>query len=187
MADWFKKINIYGQESGVKVSHFIISSGIREMISGSPISKYFTRIYASSFVYDHHGIETWPAMALNYTTKTQFLFRINKGSLDVHDQTKINAFVPHEERPTPFKHMVFIGDGETDVPCFRLVKDQGGHSIAVYRPSTPRAKANAERLLKEGRVNFVAPADYSERRKVDQIVKALIDKIAADRHLYGGW
>jgi hypothetical protein len=142
VGDWFRRINVYGQQSGVSVSHFIISSGIREMISGSPISRHFTRIYASSFIYDHHGVANWPAMALNYTTKTQYLFRINKGSLDVYDQTKINAFVPHEERPMPFKHMVFVGDGETDVPCFRLVKDQGGHSVAVYRPNTPKTKAN---------------------------------------------
>lgn len=157
------------------------------MISGSPISKFFTKIYASSYVYDHHGVATWPAMALNYTTKTQYLFRINKGSLDVHDQSVINAFVPHDDRPMPFKNMVFIGDGETDVPCFRLVKDQGGHSIAVYRPNTPKTKSKAEKLLSEGRVNFVAPADYSEGKKADQIVKALIDKVSADRHLYGKW
>ena len=187
VVDWFKKINIYGSESGVKIHHYIISSGIREMIAGSPISKHFTRIYASSYVYDHHGIAIWPALALNYTTKTQYLFRINKGSLDVFDHSIINDFVPHESRPMPFKHMVYIGDGETDVPCFRLVKDQGGHSISVYKPSAPKAKAKAEKLLKEGRVNFLAPADYSEGKKVDQIVKALIDKVAADRHLYGGW
>lgn len=187
VTDWFKKINIYGSESGVHVEHFVISSGIREMIAGTAISRHFRKIYASSFIYDHHGIATWPAMGLNYTTKTQYLFRINKGSLDVYDQSVINAYVPPEERPVPFKHMLFIGDGETDVPCFRLVKNQGGHSIAVYRPNTRKTKAAAEKLLKEERVNFIAPADYSEGKKLDQIVKAVIDKVAADRHLYGGW
>lgn len=126
-------------------------------------------------------------MALNYTTKTQYLFRINKGSLDVYDHSVINDYVPHEDRPMPFKHMVFIGDGETDVPCFRLVKDQGGHSIAVYKPKAPKTKAKAQKLLKEGRVNFLAPADYTEGKQIDQIIKAIIDKVAADRHLYGGW
>ena len=157
------------------------------MIAGTPIHKHFSRVYASSFIYDHHGVANWPAMALNYTTKTQYLFRINKGSLDVHDHSVINDYVPHEDRPMPFKHMVFIGDGETDVPCFRLVKDQGGHSVAVYKPKAPKTKAKAEKLLKEGRVNFLAPADYAEGKQIDQIIKAIIDKVAADRHLYGGW
>lgn len=187
VTDWFKQINVYGHGSGVTVQHFVISSGIREMIAGSPINKYFRRVYASSFIYDHHGVASWPAMALNYTTKTQYLFRINKGSLDVHDHSVINDFVPHEARPMPFKHMVFIGDGETDVPCFRLVKDQGGHSIAVYKPSTPKTKTKANKLLEEGRVNFVAPADYNQGKKIDQIVKAIVDKVAADKHLYSGW
>ncbi len=155
------------------------------MIAGTPISKHFTRIFASSFIYDHHGVASWPAMALNYTTKTQFIFRINKGSLDVYDHSVINDYVPPEERPIPFKHMVFIGDGETDVPCFRLVKDQGGHSIAVYKPNSQKTKT--EKLLKDGRVNFIAPADYNEGKQIDQVVKAIIDKVAVDRHLYGGW
>jgi len=185
VAEWFDRIDVYGQESGVRVQHYVISSGIREMIAGTTINKHFRRVYASSFIYDHHGVATWPALALNYTTKTQYLFRINKGSLDVYDHSIINDYVPPEDRPMPFKHMVFIGDGETDVPCFRLVKDQGGHSIAVYKRGTPKTKA--EKLLSEGRVNFVAPADYSEGRKIDQIIKAIIDKVSVDRHLYGGW
>ncbi len=187
VVDWFKQIDIYAQESGVKLQHYVISSGIREMIAGTPINKHFRRVYASSFIYDHHGVANWPALALNYTTKTQYLFRINKGSLDVYDHSVINDYVRPEDRPVPFKHMVFIGDGETDVPCFRLVKDQGGHSIAVYKPSTPKTKAKAEKLLHEGRVNFVASADYTEGKRIDQIVKAIIDKVAADRHLYDKW
>ena len=185
VAEWFDRIDVYGQESGVRVQHYVISSGIREMIAGTTINKHFRRVYASSFIYDHHGVATWPALALNYTTKTQYLFRINKGSLDVYDHSIINDYVPPEDRPMPFKHMVFIGDGETDVPCFRLVKDQGGHSIAVYKRGTPKTKA--EKLLSEGRVNFVASANYSEGRKIDQIIKAIIDKVSVDRHLYGGW
>lgn len=180
---WFDRINVYGKESGVDVQHYVISSGIREMVEGSPISKKFKAIYASSFCYDHHGVAEWPALALNYTTKTQYLFRVNKGTLDVYDNKVINDFVPHEKRAVPFEQMVFIGDGETDVPCFRLVKDLGGHSIAVYAPRVRKAKERPQKLIKEGRVNFMAPADYRNTSELDRIVKGIIDKIASGHHL----
>jgi len=175
---WFDRINEYGKQSGVAVQHYIISSGIREMVKGTPIAKNFQAIFASSFCYDHHGIAVWPALALNYTSKTQFLFRINKGCLDVHDHNDINRFVPDKDRAIPFKHMIYIGDGDTDIPCFRVVKDRGGYSIAVYKVHTPKKKC--ETLKKEGRVNFISPADYSNGSKLDKIVKVLIDKIAHD-------
>jgi phosphoserine phosphatase len=134
---WFERINRYGRAGGFRVTHHIISSGIREMIMGTVIKKHFKDIYASSYCYDHHGVAEWPALALNYTTKTQFLFRINKGEHNVYEHEKINQYVAPEERPVPFTNMIFIGDGETDIPCFRLVKEQGGHSIAVFQPHTP--------------------------------------------------
>ncbi len=134
--DWFDQINEYGKKKKINIEHYIISSGIREMIAGTPIATKFKRIFASSFMYDHHGIAHWPALAVNYTTKTQYLFRINKGALNVYDDSKINAYILEKERPVPFRNMVFIGDGSTDIPCFRLVKGQGGHSIAVYKPTT---------------------------------------------------
>jgi hypothetical protein len=177
---WFDRIKRYGKERGVLVEHYIISSGIREMIQGTSIAKKFSSIYASSFIYDHNGVAKWPALAVNYTTKTQFLFRINKGVLNVYDNTKINEFIPTEDRPVPFNNMVFLGDGDTDIPCFRTVKSQGGHSIAVYKPSTHGAKGKAEKLKKEGRVNFVAPANYSENGELDTFVKGIIDKVVAD-------
>jgi uncharacterized protein YihD (DUF1040 family) len=180
VADWFDRINAYGRKQGFKVEHYIISSGIREMIEGTSIARKFAAIYASAFVYDHNGVAHWPALAVNYTTKTQFLFRINKGVLNVYDNSKINQFIPKEDRPVPFEHMVFIGDGETDIPCFRLVKEQRGHAIAVYKPSTRGAKGKAEKLVKEGRVNFIAPANYSENSDMDKFVKGIIDKVAAD-------
>lgn len=183
--DWFERINAYGKQHGLKVEHYIISSGNREMIEGTPIARKFTSIYASSFIYDHNGVAKWPALAVNYTTKTQFLFRINKGVLNVFDNHKINEFVPKEERPVPFNNMVFLGDGDTDIPCFRLVKEQGGHAIAVYKPSTKGKKGKAEKLIKEGRVNFIAPANYAEGGEIESIVKAVIDKIAADGALTG--
>jgi hypothetical protein len=153
------------------------------MVTGTPIAKKFKAIFASSFCYDHHGIAEWPALALNYTTKTQYLFRVNKGCLHVYDHKMINDYVPHEDRAVPFEQMLFIGDGETDVPCFRLVKDQGGHAIAVYRPHTKKAKQRPEKLIQEGRVNFMASADYRNKSELDRIVKGIIDKVASDHHL----
>jgi phosphoserine phosphatase len=177
---WFDRINAHGKKQGFKVNHYIISSGIREMVEGTPIAKEFAAIYASAFIYDHNGVAKWPALAVNYTTKTQFLFRINKGVLNVYDNSRINEFIPKEERSVPFEHMVFIGDGETDIPCFRLVKEQRGHAIAVYKPNTRGAKGKAEKLVAEGRVNFIAPANYSENSEMDRFVKGIIDKVAAD-------
>jgi phosphoserine phosphatase len=180
VASWFDRINAYGKERGLKVQHFIISSGIREMIEGTPIAKKFSAIYASSFVYDHNGVAEWPALAVNYTTKTQFLFRINKGVANVYDNSRINEFVPKQDRPVPFENMAFVGDGETDIPCFRLVKEQGGHAIAVYKPSTKGAKGKAEKLVEDGRVNFIAPANYGEGSEMETFIKGVIDKVVAD-------
>ena len=181
--EWFSRINTYGKAGGLRVTHHVISSGIREMILGTSIKKYFENVYASSFLYDHHGIARWPALALNYTTKTQYLFRINKGVHEVFEHDKVNEYVPPERRAVPFTNIVFIGDGETDIPCFRLVKDQGGHSIAVFKPHTHNAKSRAEKLLADGRVNFTAPADYEVGKAIDLAIKAIMEKIAADDHV----
>jgi phosphoserine phosphatase len=182
-AEWFPRINEYGRLGGLRVSHHIISSGLREMIMGTPIKKYFENIYASSFCYDHNGVAEWPALALNYTTKTQYLFRINKGVHNVFDHDRVNEYVEPADRPVPFTNMVFIGDGETDIPCFRLVKELGGHSIAVFKPRTAGAKTKSDKLLKDGRVNCVAPADYSDGKEIDRAIKAIMEKVAADEHL----
>lgn len=153
------------------------------MVEGSPISKHFKAIFASSFRYDHNGVAIWPALALNHTTKTQYLFRINKGSLNVYDHAVINKYVEKSGRKIPFENMIFIGDGETDIPCFRLVKEQGGHSIADYSRRA-KGRETADKLMADGRVNFIAPASYEDGKALDKIVKAIIDKLAADRHLY---
>ncbi len=181
--DWFKRINTYARSKGVRLEHYIISSGIREMVEGTPIYKEFKKVYASGFMFDHNGVACWPALAVNYTTKTQYLFRINKGSLDVHDNSIINKYVPKEQRPVPFEHMVFVGDGETDIPCMRLVKDQGGHSIAVYNPGKRGEKTKAEQLVKDGRATLVATADYQEGSAINLAVKAIIDKIEASARI----
>jgi len=180
---WFDRINDYGREKGLKLEHYIISSGIQEMIDGTPIAAEFEKIYASSFKYDANGAAEWPALAINFTTKTQYLFRINKGALEVYDNKKINEFLPMEKRPIPFDNMIFIGDGETDIPCFSLVKSLSGHSIAVYKPKTRGARAKAEKLVEDGRVNFVTPANYSAGRDIDTVVKAVLDKISSDSEL----
>ncbi len=178
--DWFPRINAYASSRGVHINHYVISSGLREMIEGTPIAKEFSAIFASSFMYDHHGVAMWPALAINYTTKTQYLFRINKGSLDVCDHSKINQFVPKDERAMPFENIVFIGDGETDIPSFRLVKQEGGHAVAVYPPNTSNAKEKSSELIAQGRVNFIAPACYTEGSAIETIIKAIVDKLAAD-------
>jgi hypothetical protein len=177
--DWFDRINAYGKKKGIKIEHYIISSGIKEMIEGTKIAKKFKKIYASSFMYDQHNVAYWPAHALNYTTKTQFLFRINKGLLDAWDNSRINSYVEKHKRPVPFTRIIYIGDGSTDIPCMKLVKDQGGYSIAVYKPSSKK-KNVAEKLMREDRVNFVAPADYTDGSVIDIKVKAVIDKIIAE-------
>ena len=181
--EWFERINAYGKAKSVRLEHYIISSGIREMVDGTPIRKAFKKVYASGFVFDANGVACWPALAINYTTKTQYLFRINKGSLDVHDNSVINKFVPKEQRPVPFEHMIFIGDGETDIPCMRLVKDQGGHSIAVYNSAKHGHKKHAQQLVKDGRANLAAMADYQEGSQIDHAVKAIIDKVEASARI----
>lgn len=185
VSDWFKRINAYAKAKGVRLEHFIISSGIREMVEGTPIYKEFNKVYASGFMFDHNEVACWPALAVNYTTKTQYLFRINKGSLDVHDNSVINKFVPKDQRPVPFENMIFIGDGETDIPCMRLVRDQGGHSIAVYNSSKRGVKKHADKLVEDGRATLAAPADFQDGSIIDGCVKAIIDKVEAAARVRG--
>ena len=178
--EWFGRINAYGHAQGVNVVHYINSSGIQEIIEGTPIAHEFNKIYACSFLYDVDGVAYWPGVAINYTNKTQFIFKINKGVESVYDSKAVNRFIPEEERPVPFTHMIYFGDGTTDIPCMRLVKSMGGHSIAVYDPTNPNAKDARSELIRENRVNFICPADYSDGTYLDTVVKAVIDKIVAD-------
>lgn len=181
--EWFGRINGYGSERGIKVVHYVNSSGIKEMIEGTQIAGEFKKIYACSFLYDVDGIAYWPGVAVNYTNKTQFIFKINKGVEPVWDVKAVNRYIEEHKRPIPFRNMIYFGDGTTDIPCMRLVKSSGGYSIAVYDPSMGQARAEAEKLIDEDRVNFASPADYSEGRELDRIVKAIIDKIDADYEL----
>jgi len=182
--DWFDRINAYGRDKEIEVEHYIISSGLRELIRGTPIGKYFKEIFASGYWYDHEGVARFPAIGVNYTTKTQYLFRINKGSLNVWDREKINRYIPDDERPIPFSNIVFFGDGDTDIPCFRLVKDQGGHAVAVYeKTKNDGGKTRAFELIDQGRVNFAVPANYSQGSEADILIKAIIEKLSADHNL----
>lgn len=180
---WFNRINKYGKERGVEVKHYIISSGLKEIIECTSIGKNFEYIFASAYIYDPNGIPIWPANVVNYTSKTQYLFRINKGCCDINDNKTINAYVKQEDRAVPFSNMIFIGDGETDIPAMKMVKVNGGHSIAVYNSSKKGKKGNALKLIEEDRVNIVASADYSNNKTIDKYVKSIIDKIKLDNHI----
>ncbi len=175
VTDWFSRINEYGQSIGLTVEHYVISSGIKEIIEGTPIANEFKRIYAAEFYYDENGEATWPAMAVNYTSKTQFIYRINKDVLDVTDSRRLNESTPEEQKRIPFPNMIYIGDGLTDVPCMKLVKTGGGHSVAAYQLEG----GEADRLIIQGRAGHIAPADYRENTQMDKTIKAILDLIAA--------
>lgn len=176
---WFERVNKFAESKGVNVEHYIVSSGVKEIIEGTSIANQFKRIYASEFMY-RGGKIVWPKFAVNYTAKTQFLFRINKGVLDISTQSAevMNQYTAEKDRRIPFRNMIYIGDGLTDVPCMKLVRANGGQSIAVYTPENGLARVKS--LLSAQRVNYIAPADYSERSDIESIVFAIIRKVKAE-------
>ena len=172
---WFDRINAFGESMGVKVEHYIISSGTAEIIEGTPIAKYFKRIYACKFMYDENGEAVWPALAINYTLKTQYIYRISKGTLDVTDDYNLNRVQDHSLRSIAYHNMIYIGDGLTDIPCMKLVKERGGKSIAVY----PKGHSeHVKPLVEDSRINCVCVADYSPNSTMEKIVKLMIEKMA---------
>ena len=176
VCDWFDRVCRYGEERGITVEHYILSSGLKEMIEGTCIGDKFKRIYASSFYYDDTGVAIWPAQVVNFTNKTQFLFRISKGVLDINDDAVNDHFEPCDIR-VPFTNMVYIGDSETDIPCMKLVNSYGGYSIGVYDPETCD-KRRVLRLLAEGRIGYYAPADYTEGSELDDLIIRILDRTA---------
>lgn len=180
---YFERINAFALRQGIRLEHHIISSGLREFIAGTAISRHFTNIFASGFKYDDKGVAEWAALAINYTNKTQYLFRINKGIHNSYDNNLINKHIPEEEKPVPFSRMIYIGDGETDVPAMKMVRYQGGATVAVYsdhevpRPGKPSQYELCRELVRHGRVDYIAPADYTEGSKLDYTIKLLIDRI----------
>ena len=178
---WFRRIKEFGLKHNVIVEHYIISSGLREMIEGTPVGDEFTRIYASSFYFDENNIARWPAQAINYTGKTQFLFRIEKGVLDVNDQGVNDSFPPERIR-VPFRNMIYIGDSDTDIPCMKLVNTNGGHSIGVY-DATTQDKTKVWKMMREKRIRYFAPADYNNGSDLDALVKDIIKRTAMNERL----
>lgn len=180
---WFERIRAYGLDKNVIVEHYIISSGLKEMIEGTKMAKNgaFKKIYASSFFYNEKGVAKWPAQVINYTSKTQFLFRIEKGVLDINDFGVNEYFAPEDIR-VPFRNMIYIGDSDTDIPCMKLVNSYGGHSIGVYDPNT-NDKTKVLKMIKDNRIRYIAPADYTEGLELDRLVKNIIDKTSAYERL----
>lgn len=172
--DWFERISDFGNKQGVLVEHYVISSGMKEIIEGTSISKYFKSIFACEFLYDESGNGVWPKTDVNYTNKTQFVYRINKGVLDVANDNDLNQSMPDDSKRVPFCNMIYIGDGLSDVPCMKMMKTYGGYSIAVYQYKDSKV----EDLLIKDRVDYIYPADYSEGTGLDITVKNIIRKMA---------
>lgn len=180
---WFSLVNAYGKSIGVTVEHYINSSGLKEIIEGSPIAPEFKHIFAGSFIYDENGEAVWPGIAVDYTAKTQFIFKISKGIFSARDNKRVNASMAEDRKRIPFTNMIYLGDGDTDVPCMKIVGMFGGHSIAVYNPDNPHKKATAGKLRRQGRVSFALPAVYTADSPAFRVVKAILDKIKADHEL----
>lgn len=181
--EWFERIRKYGKDNGVIVEHYIISSGLKEMIDGTSVAKVgaFEKVYASSFYYNDKGVAVWPAQVVNYTNKTQFLFRIEKGVLDINDPMVNESFSPEEIR-VPFRNIIYIGDSDTDIPCMKLVNTYGGYSIGVYNPDT-MDKTKVYKMMRDSRIKYFVPADYSEGTELDALVKGIIDRTATNEKL----
>ena len=182
---WFSRINEYAEKLNVKVEHYIISAGLKEIIEGTSIAKAgsFTEIYASSFVYNPvYGNPIWPCQVVNYTTKTQYLFRISKNCLDLSDEDSVNEYIEDENRRIPLRNFIYIGDSDTDIPAMKIVKNGGGTSIGVYNPETANI-SKVSKLLQQKRIDFLMPALYTEGSRLEVIVKAVIDKVKATERL----
>lgn len=180
---WFDRINEIGKGLGLDVEHYIISSGLTEVIEGTPIAKKFKKIYACKFYYDENGVAKWPSLVVNYTTKTQYIFRINKQILDENEDKALNQYTKEEDRPIPFKHMIYIGDGLTDVPCMKLVKENGGKSIVVYNKKKKDTKDLAQSLIEQNRANYMSVSDYSSSKEMEKLVEKIFKQMKADIEL----
>jgi 2-hydroxy-3-keto-5-methylthiopentenyl-1-phosphate phosphatase len=181
VATWFGRINAYVRKRSrgqVKVQHYLISAGQKEILDGVSIRRHFKRIYASEYHFNHHGVATFPKLLVTDTMKTQFLFRINKGIEAVTES--INEHMPEDERPIPFQNMIYVGDGMTDVPSMALTKKNGGHTVAVYDAQGDKGRATCVKLLDAGRVDFVAEADFRAGSRLTRRVQLLLDAIVAD-------
>lgn len=178
--DWFERINGYVDSrtaGAVQVRHYIVSAGLSEILEGISIKHHFSRIYASQYYFDHHEAARFPTVVINDTAKTQYLFRINKGREEQLET--INEYMPEGERPIPFQHMLYLGDGLTDVPCMTVVKNYGGFAVAVHKPRNQASVDVCRELVDANRIDFYAPADYRQGRRLEQRVQTILDLIIA--------
>ena len=180
---WFSRVNEFARSCGLEAEHYIISSGMDEILEQTSVAREMKKIYACRDYYDESGHAAWPAVIVNYTTKTQYLFRINKQVLEERNEADLNTWVPMNQRPIPFERMIYIADGLTDVPCMKLVRANGGRSIAVYNPNSAKAGLTARRLLDEQRANFMAESDYSEGGTMEHLIQMILEEMSAHSKL----
>ncbi|MCF0115506.1 MAG: haloacid dehalogenase-like hydrolase [Erysipelotrichaceae bacterium] len=178
---WFERINKIGEALDLEIEHYIISSGMSEIIEGSAVYPFFKKVYACRYYYDANGVAKWPALVVNYTTKTQYIFRINKQVLDENEDSALNTYTPEALRPIPFKRMIYIADGLTDVPCMKLVKEYGGKSIAVYNPD--KGNSISRMLIEQGRANFECPSNYEQGGPMEDLLHKILVHMKADSDL----
>lgn len=178
VVDWFDAINRFASDQGIALSHYIVSSGLEEMIRGTPVAKHFKKIFGCRYHYDEAtGHAKWPAVAIDYTTKTQYLFRINKGIENSWDNVTINEYIEPGDRPVPFDHMIYFGDGDTDIPAMKMVKAQGGCSLAVFdgdKWGDGKTQNKIEKLISEERANYVVRGDYTSGSQLDVTVRGIL-------------
>jgi len=182
VTSWFELMNEEADQRGIQLEHYIISSGLKEIIDQTPISKYFKKIYACEYLYDENDEAVWPKLSVNYTMKTQFIFRINKGILEIDNDEDLNKHQDEATKPISFRNMIYIGDGFTDVPSMKLVKSNGGHAIAVSAPGHKDSEVT-QSLLKDHRVDFVAEADYTEGKRLHVLICSIFDTLVAQKNL----
>ena len=175
---WFKRLNNYAKKIGIKLEHYIISSGNKEMIDGCKIAKEFAGVFGCEFLFDKNGIAYWPKNIVNYTQKTQYLFRICKGATDLSDSEKVNKRI--SKKHVEFRNMIYIGDGVTDIPCMTLVKEKGGNAISVYTTSQKNASIS---LLQDNRVNYACKSDFKSNSPLEKLVKLILDSLALKEKL----
>ena len=172
---WFDRINKIGAEKGVKVEHYLVSSGTKEIVEGCSIYNCFTKAYGCEFLYENDE-PIWPKLAINYTQKTQFFFRIAKGVTDVSDDDNVNRKTGEQGLRIPYENIAYIGDGMTDVACMTLVNKNHGYSVGVY---TDDNKESVAQIRKDKRCRFVVKADYSQGSDMEKVFTLIIEDIAS--------
>ena len=178
---WFDRINEYGRKHHVSVEHYVISSGLTDIIKGTSIAKKFKKVYACTYAYDEKGKVLWPSRVVNYTMKTQYIFRINKGVMVETNDEDLNSSTSEAEKYIPLENMVYFGDGSTDVPSMKVVQQNGGTTIAVFGDDSK--KNRAEKLYTDKRATFFVKADYSKGSRIEKIVEGIIDSLEARSRL----